>query len=302
MQSILDPKWHLFIKVAKLGSLTQAAVALDVPQSMISRHISQLEMTCGVRLFNRTGRGVTLTDFGRELLPRIETLAGEAEALADVIRTSGGQPSGEVRVGLLPSAVIPLAGHLFTLVRERYPRINLNLCEGSSSQLEELINEGRIDMAILLREGDVSTTEESVLVQPILRLVGRAGDPAVAEPTIELAALQDLPLVLPCRPHPLRQRLDKLSKSHGINFDCAVEADSIRLQWEIVAAGGGYAIASGLFERMSDPRFAASTIVNPELLRSVVLASSLGRPHTLATRAVEKLIEQEAPQLLQNRL
>lgn len=302
MQSILDPKWDLFIKVAKLGSLTQAAVALDVPQSMISRHISQLEMACGVRLFNRTGRGVTLTDFGRELLPRIETLAGEADELADVIRTSGGVPIGEVRVGLLPSAVPPLAGHLFTLVRTRYPRIKLNLSEGTSSQLEELINEGRIDMALLLREGDVSSTEESVIVQPKLRLVGRAGDPAVSQPTVELAALHDLPLVLPCRPHPLRLRLEKLAKSHGINFVCAVEADSIRLQWEIVAAGGGYAIASGLFERINDPRFAVSRIVNPELLRSVVLASSLRRPNTLATRTVEKLIAQEAPLLLKNRL
>ena len=301
MQSILDPKWHLFIKVAKLGSLTQAAVALDVPQSMISRHISQLEMTCGVRLFNRTGRGVTLTDFGRELLPRIEALEGEADELADVIRTSGGVPIGEVRVGLLPSAVSPLAGNLFTLVRERYPRIKLYFCEGSSSYLEELINEGRIDMAILLREGDVSTTEESVLAQVRLMLVGLSGDPALAQPTIELTALNDLPLVLPRRPHPLRLRLEKLSKSHDVSFNCAVEVDSIRLQWEIVAAGGGYAITSGLFEHVNDPRFASSTIVNPELVRSVVLASSLGRPHTLATRAVEKLIEQEAPLLLKAR-
>ena len=53
---------------------------------------------------------------------------------------------------------------------------------------------------------------------------------------------------------------------------------------------------------MSDPRFAVSKIVNPELLRSVVLSSSLRRPHTLATRAVEKLIEKEAPRILQNRV
>lgn len=249
MQSILDSKWTLFIKVAKLGSLTQAATALDVPQSVISRHISQLEMQCGVRLFNRTGRGVTLTEFGRQLLPRVEALANEADDLADVIRTSGGVPVGEVMVGLL-------------------------------------------------REGDVSTTEESMLAQHNLMLVGRAGDPATAAPTIKLEELQGLPLVLPCRPHPLRVRLEKLSKAHNIHFDCAVEADSIRLQWEIVAAGGGYAILSGLFERMDDPRFSFSTIVKPELPRSVVLASTLRRPNTLATRAVQKLIEQEAPRLL----
>lgn len=296
--SILDPKWGLFIKVAKLGSLTQAAIALDVPQSMISRHISQLEMQCGVRLFTRTGRGVTLTEFGCQLLPRVEALANEADDLADVIRTSGGIPVGEVMVGLLPSTVEPLAGKLFSLVREQFPRVKLHFTEGTSSQLEELLQEGRLDMAILLREGDVSTTEESVLAQHSLMLVGRTRDHATAQPTIALEDLQGLPLVLPSRPHPLRVRLEKLSKTHNIHFDCAVEADSIRLQWEIVAAGGGYAILSGLFERVDDPRFSFAKIVKPELPRSVVLANTLRRPHTLATRAVQRLIEQEAPGLM----
>ncbi|UVE19197.1 LysR family transcriptional regulator [Pseudomonas sp. LS44] len=302
MQPILDPKWHHFIKVAKLGSLTQAAVALDVPQSMISRHISQLERDCGVRLFNRTGRGVTLTEFGRQILPRIESLADESEEISDVIRTSGGVPVGEVRVGLLPSTVAPITGPLYRLIRERYPRVKLHFCDGSSAHLEELLNEGRIDMALLLREADVSSSDESVLVQPKLMLVGRAGDPAVAQTTVELATLQNLPLVLPSRPHPLRMRLERLSKTHDIFFDCAVEADSIRLQWEVVAAGGGYAIISGLFEHIDDPRFSVARIVKPELMRSVVLASSLRRPSSLATRTVQKLIEQEVPLLLKNRV
>lgn len=295
MQSILDTKWRVFIKVAELGSLTRAAVALGVPQSMISRHIAQLEKQCGARLFNRTGRGVTLTEFGYQLVPRIEALAMEADDLADVIRTSGGVPMGEVRVGLLPSTVPPLAGVLFSKVRELYPRVELHLSEGASAQLEELINEGRIDMAILLREADVSSGEETVLVQPTLMLVGRSGDAKVQKPTVELAALAGLPLVVPCRPHPLRMRLDNLAKSRDLQFHCAVEADSIRLQYEIVAAGGGYAITAGLFERQDDPRFAAAEIIRPRLLRSVVLSQTVRRPHTLATRMVQKLIEKEAP-------
>lgn len=78
MQSILDPKWSVFIKVAELGSLTKAATAIDVPQSMVSRHISQLEQQCGSRLFRRTGRGVVLTEFGEQIFPRIEALIAEA--------------------------------------------------------------------------------------------------------------------------------------------------------------------------------------------------------------------------------
>jgi Transcriptional regulator len=100
--SILDPRWLVFVRVADLGSLSKAAIALDMPQSLVSRNIALLEQQCGERLFRRTGRGVVLTEFGESVLPRVSHLAEEADALADDIRSLRGQPIGEVLVGLLP--------------------------------------------------------------------------------------------------------------------------------------------------------------------------------------------------------
>src|SRR5438309_1731270 len=87
VQTLLDPKWHLFVRVADLGSVSGAAVALDVPQSMVSRRIAQLERESGSRLFRRTGRGVVLTEFGEQVYPRIVALMRDAEQLADDMRT-----------------------------------------------------------------------------------------------------------------------------------------------------------------------------------------------------------------------
>jgi DNA-binding transcriptional LysR family regulator len=300
MQSILDPKWLIFMKVAELGSLTRAAVALDVPQSMISRHVNQLEVQCGSRLFRRTGRGVLLTEFGEQLFPRLQALIAEADSITDAIRSSGGMPTGEVRVGMLPSTVPMLASTLFAMVRERFPRVRLHLRDGSSSQLEEQLREGRMDMALLLREGLVSDPSEWELAQISLKLVGPADAAILQSGTIHLSALGGLPLVLPSYPHPLRARLDTLAEARGLKLNAAVEADSIRLQHEIAAAGGGFAITSGLFELRDDPRFASARIVNPELLRSVVLATTVRRPHTLATREVQRLILQVVPALLKS--
>lgn len=298
MQSILDSKWLIFMKVAELGSLTRAATFFDVPQSMISRHISTLEQQCKARLFRRTGRGVVLTEFGEQLYPRVTGLMKEADRLADDIRSSGGVPTGEVKVGMLPSSVPLLASRLFGLVKERFPMVRLHLSDGPSTQLEESLREGRMDMALLLREGPVSESGESVLAQLSLSLIGPRSDPLFSEPTVDLSELQGRPLVVPSYPHPLRARLDTLAEARGIKLDFAVEADSIRLQHEIVAAGGGYAITSGLFEMNADPRLASARIVRPELLRSVVLSTSPRRPHTLATREVLRLIVQVVPELL----
>ncbi|XVN15974.1 LysR family transcriptional regulator [Pseudomonas corrugata] len=111
--TIIDPRWTLFVRVVAAGSLSKAAVLLDMPQSMVSRNIALLESQCGERLFHRTGRGVVLTEFGEQLLPCIADLLANAEGLADDIRNLRGKPVGEVVVGMLPSAVRQFAGTLF---------------------------------------------------------------------------------------------------------------------------------------------------------------------------------------------
>nr|WP_229256837.1 LysR family transcriptional regulator [Duganella lactea] len=117
MLPILDPRWHLFATVAQLGSLTRAADALNLPQSVISRQIGQLETQCGARLFRRTGRGVVLTDFGQTVQQRILPMIVAADQLADAILTTNGIPIGEVHVGLLPSSIPSFAGQLFRAAR-----------------------------------------------------------------------------------------------------------------------------------------------------------------------------------------
>lgn len=288
---IIDARWSMFARVAASGSLSKAATLLNMPQSMVSRNITQLEQQCGQRLFRRTGRGVVLTEFGEQMLPRIARLIAEADALADDIRNARGEPMGEVLVGLLPSAVGQFAAPLFATVREHLPGVRLHLIEGASAQLEEQLRDGRLDMAVVLREDEASIGDAQVLARVPLHLVGRRGDNLVGARDVALNAIAGIALVVPSRPHLLRARLDRLAAEHGLPLRVAVEADSVRLQYEIAAAGGGYAIASVLPGQL-DARLASSRIVHPLLERFVVLAKSPHRPHTRATLAVRQLIHQ----------
>jgi len=302
MNPFLDEKWDVFVKVAELGSFTRAAVFLNLPQSNVSRHIAQLEAELGVRLFDRNGRGVVLTEIGRRLLPRLTVLSKDAHSLADDILTEGQTPMGEVRVGLLPWTVPILAKELYRGICERFPKIQLHLCEGPSAQLQEFIDEGRVDLATLLREDTAGSRSAGDLTRLNLHLVGLAGSPLLAEPAVPFKALEGAPLIIPSAPHPLRARLERLEKLHKIKLNYAVEADSIRLQHTIAAAGGGFAITSGLVQARDDLTLAASKIIRPELQRSIVLATTLRRPDTLAVREVERFVRSRAPALFRNRL
>lgn len=287
--ALLDPRWRVFLRVAEDGSLSRAALALGMPASMVSRAISHLERQCGERLFVRTGRGVVPTDLAAQVLPRVARLAADADALADDIRSARGQPMGDVAIGLLPSAVPRYGGALAAAVRERMPAVRLHLVEGASAQLEEQLREGRLDMAVVLREDASGIGDAHLLARVPLHLIGQAGHPALARGQVPLARLAGLPLVLPSRPHLLRARLDRLAAEHGLQFHVAVEADSVQLQCQVAASGAGLAIAS-VAAGVVDARLVAARIVDPELERFVVLAESPRRPHTRATRAVLALV------------
>ena len=298
MKPVIDAGWHHFVKVAELGSISRAAVAADVPQSVVSRHIAQLETDAGSRLFRRTGRGVVLTEVGQQLYPRIRQLISESERFADEVRASRGVPVGDVRLGLLPSTVPALAGPLYQLVLQQFAQVRLHLMEGSSSQLQEMLDDGRLDLSLLLRDGGEASAEEPVLIEGTLCLVVASSDPLAGRRDIRFEEVAKLPLVLPGDSHPLRERLSSLALELGLTLRIAAEANSIRLQHEIAASAAGYAITSPSIAPHDRKRLVALKIVEPVLARAVVLAVARHRPHTLATRAIHGLLLSMAPDVL----
>src|SRR5437773_292640 len=90
--AVVDPRWRVLLSVVEAGSLSKAALVLSMPQSMVSRAITQLERESGERLFVRTGRGVLPTEFAIQLLPRVSRLVADADALVEDMRAARGQP------------------------------------------------------------------------------------------------------------------------------------------------------------------------------------------------------------------
>jgi DNA-binding transcriptional LysR family regulator len=73
--------WKLFIEAAELGSLSKVAMARGTSQPQISRQIGELERECGGSLFQRTGRGVVLTELGERVAPKVRLWLANTEQL-----------------------------------------------------------------------------------------------------------------------------------------------------------------------------------------------------------------------------
>src|SRR5262245_30544787 len=257
--------WKLFIDAAELGSLSKVALAYGTSQPHISRQISELEQECGGRLFQRTGRGVVLTELGQRVAPKIRAWLASTEQLANDVRTSAGTPIGTVRMGSLPSTAHPLVTTLYYRLKKHYPLIHLAVREGQGAQLETWLEDGSVDLAILFRSNPSPKNGDTYLVETPTFLVGAHGDKLTSRPSVPFKALHDLPLVLFCRPSSWRNRLEQLSSEHGISLNVALEADSLSLQTHVAANGGIYALLApyAIAAVSRNCRLQSSRIVNP---------------------------------------
>ena len=291
---VVHPRdFRLFLEVAELGSFTKAAAHRGTVQSRISKQIAQLEHGCGGSLFRRTGRGVTLTELGERVQMRARAWLRDTDQLLSDIRADAAVPMGEVRLGILPSAAHPLVTRVCLRLRAGYPRIHLNIREGQGGELDAMLDTGSVDMAILFRYQKPKGPDEKLLAVAGTYLVSRPGEALTLANTIEFSRLSGLPLVLPRRPAHWRTLLDETARSKGFTLHAAVEADSLRVQKELVAETPGiYSLLGSLSiaDELDSGRVQAARIINPELRRYVTLALPKQGHITPAGRIVSKLI------------
>ncbi len=285
-------KWRAFVAIGELGSLTRAALFLDSNQSLLSRQLNALERECGARLFNRTGRGVELSEVGARLFPQVKALLADAERLDKEVRGEAKEPTGRVTLGFLPSIAQPLVGRLFSQLRSQHPAVSLKVLEGSSGQVEEWLTDARIDIAILYRYGPSLPEAEQSLAVVDSYLIGSADDALTATREVSFKALHELPFILPSAPNGLRTALDAMARQQHITLVPAVEADSLPLQKSLVATERLYTVLPlhAVWGEVAEGRLHAARIVEPPFQRTIAMAYAKSKGPARAVTAVASQI------------
>lgn len=290
-----------FLTVAEQGSLARAAAATDLAESLISRHISSLETAWGARLFERTGRGMVLSEFGKLMLPQVRAAMDQILRLDVTAKESAGVPMGTVQVGVLPSLATQLLPLLFADLRANAPEITLRAVEGFSGLLDEQLANGRLDLAVINRYGFSTRREEEVLGSADTYLIGRKGSALMERKSIPFKALSTIPLVLPSVPNGLRTNLNQLARRHAVKLNIVMEVDSAGSMKDVTQSGHAYTLLPlmAVKAELSQGRLEARPIVNPAIVRTIVLSVTSQRPLSLAARHVATRIRALAPKLVQ---
>lgn len=295
--------FRLFLEVVEAGSLTKVAAQRHTAQSYISRQVSELEKQCGGALFRRTGRGVVLTEFGESVERRVRIWIRDSEEMFADFQQLSRVPMGDVKIGILPSAAHPLMTQVFSELRRSFPQIRLNVREGQGGELDAMLDTGAVDMAILFRYEPPRGQEEILLATADTYLVSRPGLPLTQGGTIPFQQLNGLPLVLPRRPSHWRSILDESARSQGFSLQAEIEADSLRMQKEILAENHALYALLGPFavqEELRSGKLQAAKIIDPDLKRYVTLALPKQGQLTQALRVVSKIIRDKGAVLAYN--
>lgn len=159
----------IFIKAAEMGSITRAALALGYTQAGVSLVVRKIEEECGFPLLIREKNGVRLTDAGEQLLPVMREIARWDERFRETAAEINGVNVGTVRVGCYSSIAYHWMPRVIRAFRRDYPKIAIDILEGSVDEIERWIEERRVDAGFLsARRGQkfhrVALAEDSVLV------------------------------------------------------------------------------------------------------------------------------------------
>jgi DNA-binding transcriptional LysR family regulator len=138
-----------FTVLAELGSYVAAAKVLFLTQPALTRSIQLLEDGLGQPLFDRVGRRIEITSFGRQVLAHASHLIQDAAHIRTMGRQSNAEMTGRLRLGLSSGPGVVLAVPLMTCFVERSPKLQLQISRGSTDRLIEALRERSLDGAVV---------------------------------------------------------------------------------------------------------------------------------------------------------
>ena len=235
-----------FVKVVEVGSISRAAMDLDLVQSALSQQITRLESELSTRLLQRTPQGVTPTEAGVAFFREAQLTLRHAEQAVRSAQQS--RLTGTVSVGLAPTTAAVLGLPLMQAMRERYPDVRLHMVESLSGHLSSMLNARQLDLAILfdspIRASQHLQTARRWRVMPLIEediflIAARQTRKKSAPESLRMAQLKDEPLILPTGPHGLRSTLNAAFARANITPQVTLEIDSLAMLMDAVRSGLG---------------------------------------------------------------
>jgi len=265
-----------FMRVAELGSLNRASEALRIAQPALSRQMRMLEEELGVVLFERTLRGMSLTEQGERLQRDLIGPLRQIDFAFANVSLTGNQVAGSLAIGLEPGLRDILGLSLLERIAEEEPGIVPRIVEGDADHLAEWIIRGDIDLMIFAGPSPDEAIIDRAMLTEELFLVGASDGHLQSDSPMHFDAAAKLPLILPEARSGVVPTLEKLAYVNKASLNVAQRVNSFELLKQIVRSGQGYTILpkSAIMSELKVGSLSICAIVDPALNQPVSIGAT----------------------------
>ncbi|WP_185745298.1 LysR family transcriptional regulator [Bosea sp. AK1] len=280
-----------FVRVVDLKSLSRAADEMNLAQPALGMQIRKLEDELQTHLLVRHSRGVEPTEAGQLLRQYANDILQRIEDAKQAVRELSGPLRGSVRLATTPSTPPYVTIGLIQLSAVQLPNIKIKFQEAMNATMLDWVRAEEVDFG-LAHLSDVRL--DGLIVEPLVQesaVFVQAADRPLP-PTISLSEVCCHPLVMPARPHHLRELLHSTAEQAGHEPDVAFEIGSIGTIMELVERNIACTVLPrGAVQRyLNDGRVVARTVTDPGLRLTVSLVRSRRRALTRAQVTLRGLI------------
>lgn len=291
-----------FVLVVDAGSISAAALQVGCDASTLSRRITQLEKSCGTRLFNRSGRGVELSPQGRVLLDYARQVGTLMDAAQSAMNSTKRQGPASIHIAAQPTIAKVLFGSLFHPIRARFPQTQIHFTEALASKILGELHSGEIDLAILYKpEHPGALVYEPLLYERLYVIVPPDSD--VTPERVRAHGLAGVPLVLPSTAHGLRVLVQAIAARHGYVPEVAVQSDSSSATTlDLVSKGCGCTLKplAAAQAEIAAGRLRGFPLEGPEAERCIALVAGRTRIASADLWVVNNVIREAIVSLVQS--
>jgi LysR family hydrogen peroxide-inducible transcriptional activator len=228
-----------FVKLADLRHFSRAADACFVSQPTLSTQIKKLEEELGVQLVERSPKMIMLTPVGEEIADRARLVLNDIEQIRAVARRSSNPAEGVLRLGLFPTLAPYFLPHVVPSLREKYPRLRLQLAEEKTEDILRLLRRGELDAGVLALPVSGEGMEMEVLFEEPFVLALPGGHPLVRQGDVSIHDLQGAELLLLEEGHCLRDHALEVCALADAHERVDFHATSMETLRQMVAADVG---------------------------------------------------------------
>ena len=282
-----------FVQVANQKSFSRAAEALFLTQPSVTARIQALERDLGERLFERSGRGVRLTEVGVCFLPHAERVLQALHEGRDAIEALRNLQSGSLILASATTVSTYILPGVLKTFRQRFPRVEVSVRTGRSEQVLQMLlaDEAQVGLVRAVYHQDIETKG---LIEDELVLIANSNDELAHLGTISVEQLGDHPFIFFDRNSSYYSLAQGLFRQHGVVPRIQMELDSMEATKKMVEEGLGIALVPRI---AVERELAAGSLIEIELAgmrnptRQIALISRRSRPLGPVAQAFVEIVQ-----------